>query len=158
MTPMNSPSVPLIEVLGALVKTCRDGREGFQLASSEVENLALKPLLQEYALQRAAFLGELDRLAQEFCEGDWNVDDVRGSGPLGWQKLQTALAEGDKLAILVECEREEEIAASRYREALHTHLPEPVREVLMGQFEAVLAAQARLKAVREAAAHLAAEV
>ena len=157
MLPMNSPSAPLIEVLGALVETCRDGKEGFQLASSEVENLALTPLLQEYAVQRAAFWGELDRLAQEFCDEDWKVAEsaVR---PLGWLKLQSALAEGDELAILIECERQEEIAATRYRDALHAHLPEPVRQVLMAQFEAVLAAQARLKAVREAAAHLAAEV
>ena len=155
---MNSPSAPLIEVLGALVETCRDGKEGFQLASSEVDNLALTPLLQEYAVQRAAFSGELDRLAQEFCDGEWKVEEAGGCRPLGWLKLQSALAEGDELALLIECERQEEIAATRYREALHAHLPEPVRQVLMAQFEAVLAAQARLKAVREAAAHLAAEV
>jgi uncharacterized protein (TIGR02284 family) len=49
----------LIARLNDLIQTCRDGEQGFQLASESIKDASLKALFKRCSLQRAQFATEL---------------------------------------------------------------------------------------------------
>jgi uncharacterized protein (TIGR02284 family) len=142
-------------ILNNLIETLKDGQEGFQAASKDVQSADLKTLFSGYSLQRSKFAGELQTLARSLGEKEPETSgSVAGSLHRGWINLKSALASRDEHAILAECERGEDSAVAEYREALEeSELPANVRETLNSQFVEVKAAHDRVRNLRDALVH-----
>ncbi len=148
-TPTTS-SVP--SVLNGLIETCRDGQEGFQHASDNVENSKLKASFQRFASQRANFVTQLQTLVRALGQEAETTSSVTGALHRGWMDLKAAITSKDEKAILAECERGEDSAVSQYRNALDEELPMDIRAVLLAQSGQVLNAHDEIKLLRDTAA------
>jgi uncharacterized protein (TIGR02284 family) len=143
-------------ILKDLVKTLRDGQEGFAHASENVKNPRLKELFARFSLQRAKFAGDLEAELVNLGEKD---PEKQGSSVAGaihrtWIDLKAALTKGDVHEVLSEAERGEDVAKKAYKEALEeTDLPAPVRDVISKQAVEIQAAHDEVKAFRDATAH-----
>ncbi len=144
----------IIGTVNDLIETLRDGQEGFRQAAEAVEDPELKSLFNEFSLQRARFVGELQSEAGALGESKpENSSSVAGALHRSWINLKGAIAKRDNHAILEECERGEDSAVHEYEEALEDEgLTGPVREIISRQYEKVKSVHDRIKHLRDATA------
>jgi len=137
--------------LNSLIETCRDGEEGFRVASGDVKNAELKTLFTEYSQQRARFIDELQIIVDGLGEDAAETSSVAGALHRGWINIKSVISSGDEHAILAECERGEDSAVEQYQEALADQtLSAQVRDVVQRQYVAVQAAHDRVRDLRDA--------
>ncbi len=139
----------VVSTLNTLIDTCKDGELGFRGAADHIKSQELKTLLASMADRCTEAAGELSVLVRHL-DGD---PDQRGSiaGALhrGWVDLKAMMIRDDDHAVLEECERGEDAAKARYRDALGKDLPPNVRAVIDRQYHGVLANHDRIKALRD---------
>ena len=139
----------VISTLNTLIDTCKDGEMGFRNSAHHVKSAELKTLLSSMADRCTEGSGELSVLVRAL-DGD---PDQRGSvaGALhrGWVDLKAMVMPDDDHAVLEECERGQDAAKGRYRDALGQDLPPNVRAVIDRQYQGVLANHDRVKALRD---------
>lgn len=140
-----------ISTLNGLITTCKDGVEGFNDAAEGVERSDLKSMFQEYAAERQQFASELQSLVQTLGGDPEDSSSFAGTLHRGWINIKSAITGGDEAAILNECERGEDSAKKAYKDALEQNLPSHVRDTVQTQYERVLAAHDRVRALRDAA-------
>jgi uncharacterized protein (TIGR02284 family) len=144
----------VISVLSTLTDTCKDGELGFRSAADRVGSQELKTLFLSIANRCTSGLGELQVLIQHLG----GQPDARGSASetlhRGWAGLKSMVGHIDDHAILTECERGEDVAKARYREALAANLPPNVRVIVDRQSQDVIANHERIRNLRDAVAHL----
>ena len=141
----------VISTLNGLIETCKDGQEGFKEAAEGVERSDLKSLFYEFSQQRAHFTGELQELVRTLGGDPEKSGSFAGAIHRGWINIKSAVTGKDDGAILNECERGEDSAKNTYKEALEDPLPANVLEIVQSQYQAILAAHDRVKAMRDAA-------
>ena len=142
----------VISTLNGLIETCKDGQEGFKEAAEGVERSDLKSLFYEFSQQRAQFAGELQSLVQQLGGDPEKSGSVAGAMHRGWINIKSAVTGKDDGAILNECERGEDSAKSAYKDALEDKpLPANVTETIQTQYQAILSAHDRIKALRDTA-------
>jgi uncharacterized protein (TIGR02284 family) len=141
-----------ISLLNDLIETLKDGRTGFKAAADEVDSSSIRTLFHTFILQRSKFAGELQALARSLGEASPETDgSMAGALHRGWIDLKAALTSKDEHAILAECERGEDSAVARYREALASEdLPANVREVIAAQFVEIKEAHDQVRDLRDA--------
>lgn len=140
----------VISTLNGLIETCKDGQMGFQQASEGVERTDLKSFFSECSVQRSQFAGELQSLVRTLGGDPEKSGSMAGSLHRGWINIKAAVTGKDEGAILNECERGEDSAKKAYQEALEGSLPTYIREVVQRQFNGVIAAHDKTKALRDA--------
>lgn len=149
---MSHPSKDLKEAeatLTAVIDSLIDGQEGFQKIGEEMKDEALKDYFLAESLQRAEFRGDLETVLHQ--EG---VRDIHESGTASgtlhraWGELKSALGGGEH-AILETAEQAEDEAKKAYAAALDTHLPLPVRELLVTQAVHIQSSHNFVKAARD---------
>lgn len=149
------PSVDIkagtISTLNGLIAICKDGEVGFKEAADGVERTDLKSLFQEFSAQRGQFAGGLQALVQTLGGEPADSGHLSAAVHRAWMDIKAAVTGKDEAAILNECERGEDHAKKAYKEALGQDLPEFVRETVQTQYDAVLSAHDRVKALRDAA-------
>jgi uncharacterized protein (TIGR02284 family) len=139
--------------LNHLIQTCRDGQEGFLTAAENVNAEEIRRLFNEYSLQRAKFVGELQSVSHDLGDSHpENVSSVSGTLHRGWINLKTAVTGREAHSILLECERGEACAVSEYDKALALDLPAYLHEIVVRQHAEIAAAHERVKALSDAAA------
>ena len=74
---------------------------------------------------------------------------VSGALHRGWVDVKSALSTRDNHAILAECERGEDVAKKRYRDALDKDLPADIRAVIELQFQGVIQNHDRVRDLRD---------
>ena len=141
----------VISTLNGLIETCKDGQQGFKEAAEGVERSDLKSLFYEFSQQRAHFAGELQSLVQSLGGDPEKTGSVAGAIHRGWMNIKSAVTGKDESAILNECERGEDSAKKTYKDALENALPTNVLESVQEQYQAILSAHDRVKALRDAA-------
>lgn len=142
-----------ISILNELIETLKDGQEGFREAAADVKNTDLKRLFHRISLERSQMAGELQQEALLLGEGEpEKTSSAAGALHRTWIKLKEALAGGDEHAVLAECERGEDSAVSRYRDALEKDLPQNLREIIERQYASVKAAHDEVRDRRDALA------
>ena len=147
----NAPSNDdIISTLNNLIETCKDGQEGFKHAADGIDRSDIKSLFFEYSQQRAQFAGELQSFVQSLGGDPEKSGSVAGALHRGWINIKSAVTGRDESNILAECERGEDSAKNAYKEALEEPLPANITEVIQRQYEAVLSAHDRIKALRDA--------
>ena len=138
--------------LADLVSVCRDGRNGFELAASEIMDTDLRFELMDYSVQRDVFGLELkETLGESGEEPDADEDEGTVAGHLhrAWMDLKGALGSKDRQVVLACCEHGESAAVEAYHKALAADLPPSTRNLVQMQCDAVQRAHDRIKQLRE---------
>ncbi len=127
----------VINTLNDLIETCKDGEYGFRACAEQADAIDLEALFT----RRADECREAARELQDQVVALGGTPDSGGSasGALhrGWVAVRSKLSNYDDLAVLKECERGEDVAVERYREALASPLPESLREIVERQYRGV---------------------
>jgi len=141
----------IINVVNRLVETCKDGEFGFRSCAEHVQDEDLHLVLANRSLdcQRAA--AELQELVSELGGNPEVGGTASGALHRGWVAVKSSLSGYSDHAMLAECERGEDIAMARYRDALGTPLPDSVRGVVERQYEGVKQNHAQVRALRDSA-------
>src|SRR5947209_16469406 len=111
-----------VATINDLITTCKDGANGFSAAAEAVTHPILKTLFQSYAQKRTLYSAELQEVVCRLGGDPEQTGSVAGSLHRGWINLKSVLLRHDDLAIVLECERGEEVAEKAYTEALATPL------------------------------------
>jgi uncharacterized protein (TIGR02284 family) len=143
----------VISALNGLIETCKDGQEGFKEAAEGVERSELKTTFYEFSQQRSEFAGVLQELVRSLGGDPENAGSFTGALHRGWIDIKSAVTGQDEEAILNECERGEDSAKAAYNTALELALPSNVNDIVRQQYQAVLAAHNRIKALRDTERH-----
>lgn len=139
----------LVGLLNDLIETNTDGEKGYRDAADGVQNVNLRGIFNEYALQRRQFAGELQTYVTRLG-GDPATSGSAGAAlHRGWMNVKAAITGKDEHAVLEECERGEDSAVKSYREALSQGLPDDFRGVVEEQYRQILEAHNRIKALRD---------
>jgi len=144
------PDDDLIDILNTLIETCKDGEYGFKTCAEQVKSAQLRTLFMERA--QSCRSGATELQAQVSRLGGKPETDSSASGTLhrGWVNLKGALTGGNDQAILDECERGEDAALERYRDAIKEPLPSDVAEIVQRQYEGVKRNHDQIRNLRNA--------
>jgi uncharacterized protein (TIGR02284 family) len=141
----------IASTLNELIKTCRDGENGFSAAAEALKKDAeLQREFLEYSGQRREFSTQLQNLVGWLDQEEQDSGSVAGALHRGWINLRSAISTNDRYAILAECERGEDSAVDTYKKALDSGLPPEYEFVVQTQYEAVQSTHDRIKALRDA--------
>ncbi len=125
----------VVDVLNDLLENCRDGEYGFRTCAQQAESPEIKAAFEVRATdcERAG----VELRAAVIALGGEPAEGGTASGALhrGWVTLRASVSAVDDLAILEECERGEDAALARYREAIDQPLPESVATIVRRQYE-----------------------
>lgn len=137
-----------VSVLHDLVRTCKDGEEGYRLAADKNRSADFSALLMQHSSQRGRMGADLALQLRQM--GDESSDGGTPAAALfrGWINLRSALSHGNPEVILAECERGEDMAVRAYEEALKSDLRVDVRFLIEKQFRMVLEARDRIRSLR----------
>ena len=142
----------IVSIIDDLIKTLKDGEEGFKQAADGVKNPQLKSIFNQYSRQRTRFAAELQSQVQNLGEPEPETStSAAGALHRGWINLKAALTRGDDHAILAECERGEDSAVEEFRKALDNGLSAPLQEILSRQYAEIKGAHDRVRDLRDAA-------
>ena len=122
----------LISVLNDLVETSKDGEQGFHAAAEDTKTAELREVFMERAEDCACGATDLQELIAHLGGHSQERGSIAGAVHRGWVHLTATVSRSD-LSILEECERGEDVAAARYREALAEKLPDHVRAIVRRQ-------------------------
>ena len=141
--------------LNHLIHICRDGEEGFRLASETVEDLQLKVLFAEYARQRGDFAQQLQDEVVRLGEEPTSDGTIRGTVHRSWIQLQDSVLGHDEATVVSECERGEEAAVNAYEEALESDWLTPACQMVVSrQFVTVRATHDHLHELEKVRSHV----
>ena len=138
-----------ISTLNGLIAIAKDGEDGFKEAAENVEREDLKGLFTELSSQRSKFVTELQGLVTSLGGDPANSGHISAALHRAWIDVKGTFTGKDETAALAECERGEDSAKAAYRDALQENLPDFVTSTVQDQYNAVLAAHDRVKALRD---------
>jgi len=138
-----------VSVLNDLIETSKDGEQGFLKAAEDATDPKLKTLFTSRAEECARAVRELQARVVQLGGKPEDRGSVSGALHRGWVDVKSALSSRDNHAILAECERGEDVAKKRYREALDKDLPADVRALVELQFQGVLQNHDRIRDLRD---------
>jgi uncharacterized protein (TIGR02284 family) len=140
----------VVDILNKLIETCKDGEYGFRTCAEHAKSERLRTVF----LERAASCrdGATQLQAEVARLGGHPETDSSAPGVLhrGWVNLKAALTGHDDLAALNECERGEDAALERYREAIKKDLPSDVAAIVERQYEGVKRNHDQIRSLRDA--------
>lgn len=140
----------VIETLNDVLESCRDGEYGFKECAEHVKAQDIKTLLSRHADEcRTAGLELVTHIRQLGGEPD-EGGSVSGAMHRGWVSVRGSLSGYTDLAMLDECERGEDAALARYRNALKENLPSDIRAVVQRQSQGAQRNHDQIKALRNA--------
>ena len=139
----------VVDVLNDLIETCKDGEYGFLRCAEQAKAAELQSVFSARAADCRRAAEELQ--AQVIACGGTPEDSGTAAGALhrGWVAARSALTKYDDHAVLEECERGEDVAMKKYREALEEDLPPQVRLIVERQMAGVQRNHDEVKALRD---------
>ena len=139
----------VIDKLNDLIETSKDGEYGFRTCAERVRSAELRTLLTECAQSCREGASELQAAVARLGGKAEEDSSVSGTMHRGWVRLKEALGGDSDLSMLEECERGEDAALVRYRDALKEDLPEPVAQLVRRQYEGVKRNHDRVRTLRD---------
>ena len=140
----------VIETLNDLLESCRDGEFGFKECAEHVKAQDIKTLLSRHADEcHTAGLELVTHIRQLGGEPD-EGGSASGAMHRGWVSVRGSLSGYTDLAMLDECERGEDAALARYRNAMKENLPPAIRAVVQRQAQGAQRNHDQVKALRNA--------
>lgn len=135
--------------MNLLLKTCRDGEAGFQACAEAISDDALRRVFEQLAGDCARAAEELKPLIERHGGSPDDATSLVGNVHRGWVHAAGALTGKSDRAVLVECERGEDVALRDYRLALQQDLPADVWQVIEHQFRGAQRNHDQIKALRD---------
>ena len=145
MTPPQDTRV--IDVLNGLIRTLKDGEEGFRIAADALRDEQIEELFRRYVEQRRRFAGELRREIERLGGKPGNTGTLTGAAHRGWINIKAAVTGGQEEAIIAECERGEDAAKRAYEEALDAGLSGEPRTLITRQCAEITASHDRIRSL-----------
>lgn len=136
----------MVTTLNDLIGVCRAGYNGYLEAAEGIASSPYKTMFAEYAHQRDRFSADL---ANFILDLGGAVTGANSSVERGWVNIRVATTKGDPGTILAECTRAEEAAKQVYEQALDNPLPENIHNVVQTQYDLIVRAQNRIRALRD---------
>jgi uncharacterized protein (TIGR02284 family) len=137
------------ETLNDLIENCKDGEYGFQTCAEHAKSADLKQFFVRRARECASAAQELQSLVARFGGSPDTGGSATGAMHRGWVAVRGTLALNDDKAMLSECERGEDAALARYREALEEKLPPEVEQVVRRQYQGAQRNHDEVKRLRD---------
>jgi len=141
----------VVDVLNELLESSRDRQYGFRACAEEVNSAQLKKVFQSRASQCASAASELAGLIRQLGGKPGDGGTVSGAMHRGWLHAKGFVGAESPVAMLEECEHDEDAAIARYRKALKENLPTGVRAIVRRQAEGAQRNRDQIKALRETA-------
>ncbi len=141
-----------IEQLNKLIETSLDGEYGFRSCAEHVKSAELKRIFLERAASCQRGATELQGLVGSLGGKADTHSTVAGTLHRGWVSVVGTLSGHSDKAMLDECERGEDVALERYRDALKQPLPADVKTVVQSQYEGVKRNHDQIRNLRNKAA------
>ncbi|KWT97012.1 MULTISPECIES: PA2169 family four-helix-bundle protein [unclassified Variovorax] len=123
----------VVDVLNGLLEITRDAEFGFQACADEAAAARLQEVFYHRAEQCHQAADELVRLIWRFGGTPAEGGTAGATVHLGRAHIKVAAGADSDLSMLEECERREDAAVARYREALAQNLPPDVRSFVERQ-------------------------
>ena len=138
----------VIDELNKLIETCKDGEYGFRTCAEHVKSQQLRTVFLERA--ESCRKGATELQAEVARLGGKPETDSSATGTLhrGWVNLKGALTGDSDQAALDECERGEDAALARYRDAIKEDLPSDVAAIVQRQYEGVKRNHDQIRSLR----------
>lgn len=149
-----SPDARVRRTLTRVIRSCQDAEKLYGDAASDVQDASLKGIFDDFAYQRAVFACVLQEVVVAHGGPPRNVGTVAGAIHRGWLDVVSALIGRDVRALLVECERGEDVVEATYESALAEGLPARVEGLLSEQLAAIRATHDELRRLRGASGRL----
>jgi uncharacterized protein (TIGR02284 family) len=127
----------VIDTLNTLIETSKDGEYGFRACSEHATSAELKASLAQHAEECLKGARELQTCVVKLGGKPDEKGTASGSAHRGWVALRGSLTGYTDEAMLEECERGEDVAVARYRDALEEPLPEDVKQIVERQYQGV---------------------
>lgn len=128
----------VIEALTELADNARDGELGFMEAAQHTQTPNLTAFFERCAESYRVSAGQLheqiERLGGAANDGEGGT--VTAAAHRAWLQIRSLFGGASDEMLLAECERVEDSALSRYREALQQNLPPDIHALVQRQFEA----------------------
>lgn len=139
----------VVDVLNDLIENCKDGEYGFNSCAEHAKAAELKSVFSARADECRRAAEELQ--TQVVALGGKPADGGTAAGALhrGWVAVRGTLTTYDDHAMLEECERGEDTAVRRYREALEKPLPEDIRSLVERHLLGAQRNHDQIKALRD---------
>ena len=135
----------VLETLRELIAVRRDCEQGFARCAEYVHNEALRKIFMVHAHECAEALHQLEELVRSLgAEANGERSTLllaRRASPQCW----ASVASDEDEQILEECECGTSRVLEAYRNALDDPLPDPVREVLLRQFEGAVSGHDQIR-------------
>jgi uncharacterized protein (TIGR02284 family) len=141
----------VIDTINRLIETSKDGEFGFRSCAEHMKNIELRRQLNSRAEECRQAADDLQAVVVQL--GGDPEDDGSATGAMhrGWVAVKGTLSGYSDRAMLEECERGEDAALERYRDALDKELPVSVRTLVERQYEGVKRNHAQVRALRDQA-------
>jgi uncharacterized protein (TIGR02284 family) len=148
---MNTQEV--IGTLNGLLETSVDGAKGFRACARDVKSETLKPVFEQAANRCDVGISELEAQIRKLGGQPQSQGSLVGALHRTWTDAVSTLTNMDEHAVLVECERAEDVAKKSYEEALRKELPPDVKAIVSRQYAGVKENHDRIRSLRDETAH-----
>jgi uncharacterized protein (TIGR02284 family) len=139
----------VVSVLNDLIETSKDGEKGFRKAAEDATDPSLKSMFESCATDCARGAHELQTVVKQLGGKPDDHGSVAGALHRGWVDVKSAVTGRNNHAILVECERGEDVAKKHYRDALDKDLPADIRVIVERQYQGVVQHHDRIRDLRD---------
>ena len=140
----------VIDELNTLIETCKDGEYGFRTCAEHVKSEQLRQVFTSRADECSRGATELQSLVSRLGGKPDSGSSVSGTVHRGWVNVKGMLTGDSDQAALDECERGEDAALERYRDAIKKSLPDDVAAVVQRQYEGVKRNHDQIRSLRDA--------
>lgn len=134
-------------ILDGLKEVCKDGEVGFREAAEKVNRQDLKSLFLDFSSQRARFASQLESMISKLGGEPSDAGTVAGFFHRRLLDLKMIAGSDHDAAIISEAERGEDVAKSKYQDALTKDLPTDIRDTVEEQYRTVLETHNKVRAL-----------
>ena len=127
----------IIDTLNKLIETCKDGEYGFRTSAEHAKSADLKSVFMRRSEDCRRGATELQAEVRRLGGKAETDSSTTGAMHRGWVSVVGTLTGYSDEQMLNECERGEDVALDRYRDALKQPLPADVMSVVQSQYEGV---------------------
>jgi uncharacterized protein (TIGR02284 family) len=139
----------VIDELNTLIETCKDGEYGFRTCAEHVKSTQLRQVFTSRADECRQGAAELQAIVTRLGGEADTGSSATGTMHRGWVNLKAMLTGDSDQAALNECERGEDAALERYRNAVKKSLPDDVAAVVQRQYEGVKRNHDQIRTLRD---------
>lgn len=142
-------NIKVVSVLNDLIETCIDGEEGFRNCADSIGDSEMKSFFAARAKTCRVAATQLQDLVVSLGGRVESSGSMAETMHRRWLDIKSLITGKSDEAIIDECERGEDVAVRRYREALDEDLPEHIRMIVQRQYEGVLKNHDEVRALRD---------